>query len=147
MVYSYVVYVGIGALDKRFLEQPIQMSALSIIVCFFTSFILVFVFKSKFIQACLIKLFNTNLNTTIWDDVFDYKNGTNLKIRLKGTDYYLIGSYRYHEENTENPAFAISNYTRYDAETNQPDSVTAYENEDKQYLVFRLSDVEYMEIF
>ena len=99
IVYSYASYVCIGAIREDLLGKPVVMSVISIIVCLIVAIILITIFNSKFVHGCLVGLFHTNLNTTIWDDVINYKEGTNLKVYLKGKDYYFIGAYRYHEEN------------------------------------------------
>lgn len=147
IVYSYASYVCIGAIHEDLLEKPVIMSAVSIIVCLIVAIILVAIFNSKFVQDCLVRLFHTNLNTTIWDDVIDYKEGTNLKVYLKGKDYYFIGAYRYHEENTGDPYFAISGYSKIDRKSGDTDVMIDHDGEHNRYMVFKFSDVEYIEVF
>lgn len=123
------------------------MSAVSIIVCFIVAIILITIFSSKFVHGYLVRLFHTNLNTTIWDDVINYKEGTNLKVYLKGKDYYFIGAYRCHEENTGDPYFAISGYSKIDRKSGDVDEMIDHDKDHNRYMVFRISDVEYIEAF
>ena len=147
IIYSYASYVCIGSFYPDFLTKPVMMSAASIIVCLVASIFLIIIFKSKHVQDGLIKLFNTNLNTTIWDEVIDYKNGTNIKVYLKGRDYYILGSYKYHEDGVVDPFFAITCYSKVDRTTGKIDAYLDHNGEYDRYFVFRLSDVEYMETF
>lgn len=87
------------------------------------------------------------MNDSIWLDVIDFKNGSNLKVYFKNKNYYVLGSYRYHEINVADPWFAISGYVQFDIQTNQADPVINYENDSTIIMTFRLSDVDHIEIF
>lgn len=120
--------------------------ALFIGIIFFTLFGTIT--KTTFIRKLTVFFYQRTINDNIWQDVFDYKNGSNLKIYIKDKDYYIIGHLKNHEINTEDSWFAISAFGKYNIEDN-----TKYngeepflENHNIVYLV-RLSDIEHIEVF
>lgn len=57
------------------------------------------IYTSKIFSRILVKIFNKTPNDSIWKDIIDLKKGTNLKIYIKDSEYYVIGHFDTIEEN------------------------------------------------
>lgn len=95
-----------------------------------------------------MKLFQNTLNDNIWLDVFDWENGTNLKVYLKGQDYYIIGGLKNMDENGDDSWLVLNGFAKYDVNTNQNyKNEPSYIGEWDVKIAVRMADVEHIEIF
>ena len=93
-----------------------------------------------------VTLFHKTPNDTIWRDIIDFKEGSNLKVYLKGKDYYLVGHYKNCEERGDASWFALSAFFTGDIKTGAVID-DKYKDNDNVLITFRLSDVDHIEIF
>ena len=121
-------------------------SAISVIANTLMAILSAFVYKSERFNSFLLKTFNKTVSDDIWHDVFDFKNGSNLKVYFKDKDYYVIGSYRLSEDKGNDSWFAISGYQRRDKSTGDPIE-EGFIDDDSVIMTFKLSDVEHIEVF
>jgi len=78
--------------------------------------------------------------------VLDLTNGSNLKIYLNGSDYYIIGHFKNIDENES--WLAVSAFGKFDKTTNKPlESEPSFLDKPNVIYTVRLSDVEHIEIF
>ena len=96
----------------------------------------------------MIKLFHKTVNDDIWRDVLDLEKGSNLKVYLKGKDYYIIGHHKNHEEKGGDSWLALSGFAKFDKESNiacknEPSHI----KDDSAIVTLRFSDIDYIEIF
>lgn len=123
-------------------------SAIAIILGICFSVLTALIFSNKHFSRLTVYLFQKTPNDSIWSDVLDLKNGSNLKIYLKNKDYYVIGHHKNHEENGNDSWIAISAFGKFDIRTNQLlRHEPSYLNNPKVIFAVRLSDVEHIEIF
>lgn len=101
--------------------------------------------KSKRFNGLLIKIFGMTVYSDIWDNIYDYDNGTNLKIYLKGKDYYFIGHLKSQENNGKDSWVCISKPQQFEIGTDK--KIYGQEENNRAMLVFNLQDVDYMEVF
>lgn len=127
-------------------EDILVMSAISIIFNIVVASVFSLFYMSGTFNSFLLKKFNKTVSDDIWHDVFDFKNGSNLKVYFKDKNYYVIGAYRISEDKGNDSWFAISGYGKYDKTTNDPIEDN-FIDDDSVIMTFKLSDVEHMEIF
>lgn len=142
-----ISYISLSIITLFYNNENILItSAISIIANTIVAILFAFIYKSERFNSFLLKTFNKTVSDDIWHDVFDFKNGSNLKVYFKNKDYYVIGSYRLSEDKGNDSWFAISGYGKYDKETNEAidDSVI---NDNSVIMTFKLSDVEHIEIY
>jgi hypothetical protein len=152
-VISYIFVSLIATVNKlyihnQYLEEPLVISAISILLSCGTSVGLAKIYVGNKFHDFMVNKFYKSPNDDIWRDVFDYKNGTNLKVYLKETPYYLIGHYKSHEEKGNDSWFVLSAFSKIDNQTNsnysnEPD----FSSRDDILITIRLSDIEHIEIF
>lgn len=129
-------------------NTPLVNSAIAFFIGTVFTLLITFIFSRKYFSKMTVFLFHKTLNDDIWHDVLDLKNGSNLKIYLKGKDYYIIGHHKNHEETGNDPWIAISGFALYDKETDN-----LYKEKDyylgNQSIIYtvRFSDIEHIEIF
>lgn len=102
--------------------------------------------QQEHIKKLFVKLYHKTLNDSIWKDILDLENGSNLKIYLKNKNFYLIGSLKNMEENGNDSWIALKAYSKYKLDTNEQIE-PSYLDRDDISVVIRLSDVDYMEVF
>lgn len=100
-------------------DSAIVNSAIAIILGICFSVLTALIFSNKHFSRLTVYLFQKTPNDSIWSDVLDLKNGSNLKIYLKNKDYYVIGHHKNHEENGNDSWIAVSAFGKFDVETNQ----------------------------
>lgn len=106
------------------------------------------IYTSKIFSRILVKIFNKTPNDSIWKDIIDLKKGTNLKIYIKDSEYYVIGHFDTIEENGDLSWIAISAFAKYDVETNEPyKEEPSFLNNTLCKYVVRLSDIKHIELF
>lgn len=99
-----------------------------------------------------VKFFSRTLNDSIWDDVIDYKNGSVLKVHLKGKPYFIFGTLSHLEEHGEDSWISINKYAKYKEEPRGEEdelfgNEVSYDTEKDYHIVIRLSDVDHIEVF
>lgn len=115
----------------------------TIIICIFSILV-----NRKWFKRIIVKLFHKTINESIWRDVLDFENGSNLKIYLKNKDYYIIGHLKNIEEKDDNSWIALNSFAKFDINTNQNyKQEPSYIDREKVTIVIRLSDIEHIEIF
>ena len=123
-------------------------SALSIIIGTFIVIVISITAQRRWFNNVMVKLFHKTINDDIWRDVLDLENGSNLKVYLKGKDYYIIGHHKNHEEKGSDSWLALSGFAKIDKELN-----TNYKEEPSHIgdtsaiITMRFSDIDYIEIF
>ena len=153
-VFSYVLlsFVSLMRTNTNIIsnipDSAMGNSAIAIILGIIFSVGIALVFSSKHFSRLTVYLFNKTPNDSIWYDVLDLKNGSNLKIYLKNKDYYVIGHHKNHEENGNDSWIAVSAFGKFDVKTNQlVRHEPSYLNNPEVIFTVRLSDVEHIEIF
>lgn len=151
-VTSYILLSLISVLRLKFFKTipdiPIINSALSCLIGSVTVIVMTVLFQRKWFKKTAVKLFHKTFNDDIWRDILDLDRGSNLKLYLKGKDYYLIGHHKNHEEKENDSWIALSAFAKFDVNTNK-----LYKNEpsylDKNdiYIVVRFSDIDHIEVF
>lgn len=123
-------------------------SAISIFIGTILALLCAYIFSRKWFSNVLVRLFHKTTNESIWHDVIDWENGSNLKIYIKDKDYYLIGHQKNFEEKGEESWLAISAFGKFDKNTNKNYSnEPSYLDDEDVIYVIRLSDIEHVEIF
>lgn len=95
----------------------------------------------------MIKVFHKTPNDDIWRDIFDLENGSNLKIYLKSSEYFVVGHYINIEEKGENSWIAVSAYAKYDKNNQAYNNEKTHLDEEECIYTIRLSDIDHIEIF
>lgn len=90
----------------------------------------------------MLNLLHRTTCDSIWQDVIDYKNGSNLCVYLKNKEYYFIGHFNYIEEDSNDPLLAISETKILDIDTNE----VIDELKSSEYTIVKMSDVDYIEV-
>lgn len=121
-------------------------SAIAVIAAIVCGLIFSLIYISKWFSWILVHIFHKTVHDDIWHDVFDFKNGSNLKVYFKDKDYYVIGAYRVSEDKGNDSWFAISGYGKYNKITNDPIE-NGFIGDDSVIMTFKLSDVEHIEVF
>lgn len=103
-------------------------------------------------NALFVKFFSRTLNDSIWDDVIDYKNGSVLKVHLKGKPYFIFGTLSHLEERGEDSWMSINKYAKYREEPEGEEdelfgNEVSYNTEKDYHIVIRLADVDHVEVF
>ena len=143
VVISYIFLSLISLIYSS--ESSLQLSAIAILLGFVTAIPIAKLFTSEWLKKLMLKGFYKTPHEDIWKDVLDYKEGSLVKVYLKGKDYWVYGQYRFNEDKGENSWFAISAYGKYDS-TKNDECIQEYHENEKRFMVFRLSDVDYIEI-
>lgn len=129
-------------------NSQILTSVMALLLGITITLFTVYVFTRKWFENILIKLFYKTPNDDIWRNVFDFKNGSNLKVYPKGKDYYVIGQLKSLEEKGESSWIALTGFCKMDTETNSNyKSEPSYINNKNVSIVMRISDIEHMEVF
>lgn len=132
-------------------------SAISIILGTLLSIIVTCIICSEKFKQLTVQLFHRTVNKSIWKDVIDFKNGSNLKIYVKDKNYFIIGHHKNQEEEDVNdPWLAVNEYAVFNADTGEviidymikpEDTDEVKEKKKNTIYAIRLSDVEHIEIF
>lgn len=148
LIMSCVLSYVFLSLTKSYCESTniFIISAITVIIAVVCGLLFSLIYISKWFSWILVHVFHKTVHDDIWHDVFDFKNGSNLKVYFKDKDYYVIGSYRISEDNGNDSWFAISGYGKYDKETNDPIE-NGFIGDNSVIMTFKLSDVEHIEIF
>ena len=133
---------------KSLPDTPLINSLLCWVIGSIIVFIIAILFQRKLFKKLMVKLFHKTLNDDIWRDVLDLEKGSNLKIYLKGKDYYLIGHHKNHEEKGNDSWIALSAFAKFDVKTNKNyNNEPSYLNNKNIYIVVRFTDIDYVEVF
>lgn len=149
MLISFVSLIRIKfELFQNMSDRAIINSGIAILIGTIISLVFASIFTCNWFSKMTVFLFQKTPNEDIWRDIFDLKNGSNIKIYLKNEKYYVIGHLKNQEEKGEESWIAIEAFAKYDKQTNNN-----YKNEpsflgDKNVIyTVRLSDIEHIEIF
>lgn len=151
-VISYVLLAMTSLFKYKFVkfapDNPIINSAVSIIIGSIIVISIVILTQRKWFKRITVKVLHKTLNDDIWRDVFDLKNGSNLKIYIKDKDYYLIGHLKNYEEKGNNSWIALKSFAKFDKETNANyKNEPSFLNTNNAIITVRFSDIEHIEIF
>lgn len=119
----------------------------AMILGIFISLIIAIIFTRKKFSNLMIKVFHKTPNDDIWRDIFDLENGSNLKIYLKSSEYFVVGHYINIEEKGENSWIAVSAYAKYDKNNQAYNNEKTHLDEEECIYTIRLSDIDHIEIF
>lgn len=129
-------------------DTPLVNSAIISIFCIILSVIFGIVFTRDKFKDFIIKFFNKTPHDSIWRDVLNFKEGSNLKVYLKDKPYYIIGRHHISEENGDDSWFSIKAYGKYDILTDEPyNNRLVYHDDNNVCIVVRLANIDYIEIF
>ena len=128
--------------DKIILDNTLSISFVAMMIAFVEAVILALIFNSKLLSNVMSRLLHRTPCDCMWQDVIDYKNGSNLHIYLKDKDYYFIGHFKFIEEDSDDPLLAISETKIIDIDTNE----VIDELKSSEYTIVKLSDVDYIEV-
>lgn len=143
-VISYVI-ISLVSLVKQ-IDDTLILSGITIIVSTILSIMGSLLLKSNKFKSFLVKRFYKTPSESIWDDVIDFKSGSNLKVFLKDKDYYLLGHYKNNENNGKDSWMALSAFGGYYTKTNNPTD-EVYHGDEGKIVTFKLEDVERIEIY
>lgn len=103
--YAYIVVIDfISKLASVNIEQSAMIYS-GFVLSILVPFILYFICKSSWFSWILLHSLHRTVNhDDIFKDLFDFKNGTNLNIHLKNTNYHIVGSYDMHNI-SQNPGW------------------------------------------
>lgn len=145
---SFITYLCNICKRTDILREPLNISALTIIIAILLAFILSYFLMQADTNKLLAKYFHKTFHDDIWHDVLDLENGSNLKVYLKNEKYYIIGHHKNHEENGNDSWLALSGFAKFDKETNELyKNEPSYLENNNVIITIRLSDVEHIEIF
>ena len=128
------------------LKEPIVISGIAILLAIISSVVAALMLKSEWFKKFTLKFFHKTIYEDIWQDVFDFKKGTNLKLYMRDKDYYIMGHYRYNEEKGEESWMALSAPSTRDKDTNKIIGIS-YETKESVITTIRMCDIEKIEIF
>ena len=129
-------------------DTPFINSAVSSILGILLTVAIVFIISRKCFKKITTWLFHKTPYETIWMDVLDFSKGSNLKVYLKNEPFYVTGHHLVHEDNGNDSWFAVSAFTKIDKKTNEIyNNERSYNDNSEIKYVFKLSDVEHIEIF
>lgn len=148
LLLSFVSFLRVKTNIKTFPNKPIINSSFSIFFGLIFTIILGLIFTRNKFKEIMVNLFHKTPNDSIWIDVLDLNNGSNLKVYLKNKDYYVIGHHKNHEENGNDSWLALSAFGKIDKITNRnyKNEPSFFNNKNVKYVV-RFSDIEHIEIF
>lgn len=151
-VISYALLAVISLIRVKWFSwipnTAIINSGLSIIIGVLFACLISILSQRKWFRKITVKLFHKTLNDDIWRDVLDLENGSNLKVYLKGRDYYIIGHHKNHEEKGNDSWLALSAFAKIDKETNNNyKNEPSYLDKSDVLITIRFSDIEHIEIF
>lgn len=151
-VISYILLSLLSLIRIKFFKNipnnAITNSALSIIIGSAIVLIISVLFTRKWFKQWMVQIFHKTPNSDIWRDVFDFEKGSNVKVYIKNSDYYIIGHFKSIEEKGDNSWLALSAFAKFDKETNENyKSEPAFLNNEDVIITVRLSDVGHIEIF
>lgn len=120
-------------------------SGISIILGTLLAFFVSWIFCAKWFSQVMVKLFHKTPNDNIWRDVLDLRNGSNLKLYIRGEDYYVVGHHRIIEEKGDDSWIVLTGFVK----LNKSDDteLESHKEDNKSMIAIRLADVEYAEIF
>lgn len=129
----------------RFVNYSVLIkSAFSIMLGVVLSIAISLILRSKWFPRLMIKWFHNSLNDTIWLDVLDLENGSNIKLYIKEVNYYVYGHFKCFENKGNNSWVAIACFTK----TRIADDVVIEKHDDcNDVFLIRISDVKYVEIY
>lgn len=150
-VISYLFVSLIGTVNSLTvnvdaLKEPIVVSGIAMLLSFVTGILMALMFNSEWFKKITLIYFHKTLYEDIWQDIFDFKNGTNLKLYIKDKKYYIVGHYRYSEEKGDESWMALSAYGMYTKKEGKPIE-PLYHDKENVIITVRMRDVEQIEVF
>lgn len=151
-IISYVLlsFVSLIRMNKfySFPDTPILNSGMAVILGLLFTLLLSILVQRKCFNRIMINLFHKTINQSIWRDVLDLENGSNLRLYLKDKNYYIVGHLKNFEEKGNDSWIALSAFSKRNKEDkslleNEPN----YSDNSNYIITVRLSDVEYIEIY
>ncbi|MGN8774682.1 hypothetical protein [Candidatus Weimeria sp. HCP3S3_B5] len=123
----------------------LSKSGIAVLLGLFSSVCIACLCNSKKFMKVTVKLFGKTTNDEIWRDIFDLKNGSNLKVYEKEKEYYIIGHLKNMEEKGEESWIAISSYSK----NSITDDAILEKHDSDQMAIYtvRLVDVDHFEVF
>lgn len=149
---SYILLSLISLLRIKYFKKipdlPLINSALCFLIGSVAVIIISIIFQREWFKKITVRLFHKTLNDDIWRDVFDLRNGSNLKVYLKEKDFYLIGHHKNHEEKGNDSWLALSSFAKFDVNTNKNyNNEPSFLNNKDAYIVIRFCDIDHIEVF
>lgn len=91
----------------------------------------------------LTALFHIVPGNSVFRDAVDWEHGADLKIQMKGANYYLIGPLNTMGGTGEDQWISISNPEKWDLNNT---CLETWSNDDHTYIVIPLSEIEYITV-
>ncbi len=126
-------------------DTAIVNSCISIFLGAIFAIAVALIFSTNWFSKLTVSMFQKTIHEHIWDDVFDMKNGSNLKVFLKDSNYFVYGHYFSHDE--AETWIAIAAFAKYDKNTEKLlDGASSYSDNKDAICVIRFSDIEHIEV-
>jgi hypothetical protein len=149
-VVSFIWVSLIRSLNSVFIQSHILnsiwvISCLSCILSIICAIVFSKLYTNKNFKRFMVNTFTKTPHETVWRNVVDLETGTNLKVYLKGKDYYILGHLYSYEEKGNESWFCLHCPVFYTIKDNI--SIYTQENNNNAFLAFNLQDVDMIEIF
>lgn len=105
--------------------------------------ILSWLYSWNIARNILTALFHIVPGNSVLRDAIDWEHGADLKIQMKGADYYLMGHLNTMGGTGEDQWISISNPEKWDLDNK---CLESWINDDRTYVVIQLSEAEYITI-
>lgn len=116
---------------------------ISIGICLVGAGLVAKVYQSKWFRNLCTYALGFSFCQSPWEDTLDYHYGTNIKVKMKGSDMFVEGKLYSIGDITANPWLAISNYSILDG----PDDDNPYAPGMGACFMVNTNDIEYAEVY
>ena len=108
-------------------------------------FVVICIQKSKVLKELLYHTNNKSVNSDIFEDIIDYNKATMMKVYIKNSEVYYIGTFKYREEKGLDSYIVLINYASLNKETVKTVFKPSKEGL-KSVVAINLQDIERIEI-
>ncbi len=135
-----ISYLLISIINLFFkIQSPVINCISATILGTILSLCSIYIMQSKYFNSFTTKIFYQTMNDDVLTDCVDYKNGSNLIIKLREENFCIHGHYRLHDKKE----IKLSAYMKIDLLNGE--QIVNYENDDTKVIVVNRSDIEYLE--
>lgn len=120
-------------------------SLLTLFVCLFFAWLAILMMQKKGVRSFLIEHFSFTFAPTVWDDVFDYEEGSIIRVKYKGSNKAVVGVLSSMGNIPDDPWIALSQYWMYPSI--EEETISYEEKRTGHYLIININDIEYAELW
>lgn len=124
-------------------DTPTINAFLGIVISIILGLIVGIALQSKYVYNLFVNIFHLTLNANTFDDVIDFKNGSNLKVNMKEKDYYFVGIFEVYD-NINSGWLGIHSYIKIDKNTHE--TIESYDGMKNRKLIIRFSNIDTIEV-